>query len=428
MGVKRASFYVVGLLLSYLALEGVAWVGLLALEFTNGTTFSPRPSALSEAQRELILAHLEGRRGSTALAQPHPVLGWTNRPGYSRPEETYHTNSRGLRGRAEYTLSPPDEAIRVSAFGDSFTFGSDVGDDETWESQLGGLDPRFEVLNFGVGGYGTDQSYLRYLEDGVAFNSDIVIIGFMSENISRNVNVFRPFYNANYESAVFPKPRFALREGELVLLPNPFPEPSDMWRLLADESEALKRMGRDDHHYQLGYSAGPLDGSPTIRLIKMVGALPRQRSGRIVGEGGVYEVESEAYRLTLVLLQHFYESVLEHGSLPIVLLYPDGPDIRNHRRGDPTKYGPLLGDLALRGLAFIDVMDAFDKAPKSTSFEDLTIRPWAHYTPLANRFVARHVGRYLEDRGLDERELVHAMRVAESERISAGDQSDRPSH
>jgi hypothetical protein len=304
----------------------------------------------------------------------------------------------------------------VSAFGDSFTFGSEVDDEETWESQLRDFDPRFEVLNFGVSGYGTDQAYLRWLEDGVPLNSDIVIIGLMSENISRNVNVFRPFYSSAYENAVFPKPRFRLRDAELVLLPNPFPEPTDMRRFLANEEQTLKRMGRDDHHYRLGYSAGPLDWSPTVRLTKMVGALGRQRSGRILGNEGVYEVESEAYRVTLTLLQKFYREVLEHGSLPIVLIYPDGPDLRSHRRGDPTKYEPLLGDLELLGFAYIDLMDAFDERVDSTSFEDLTIRPWAHYTPLANRIVAEHVGRYLGDRGLHSREGIQAVRDAELER------------
>ncbi len=417
---KRASFYVVGLFLAYVAMEGVAWVGLFALESTTGTSFSPRPSGLTEEQRELILAHLEGRRGSRALAEPHPVLGWTNRTDFGHPEGRYHTNSRGLRGRVEYPLSPPDDAIRVSAFGDSFTFGSDVRDDETWESKLSAFDPRFEVLNFGVGGYGTDQSYLRYLEDGLAFNSDIVIIGLMSENVSRNVNVFRPFYSPYYENAVFPKPRFALRDTALVLLPNPFPEPTDMRRMLADEEEAFERMGRDDHHYRLGYSAGPLDGSPTGRLIKMMAALPRQRAGRILGDDGVYDVESEAYRLTLVVLERFYRSVLEHGSLPIILIYPDGPDLRNHRRGVLTKYAPLPGDLELRGLAYIDLMDAFDETAEAASFEDLTIAPWAHYTPLANRVVAEHVGRYLEDRGLQARGRVRALRDEELVRTGLG--------
>ena len=111
--------------------------------------------------------------------------------------------------------------------------------------------------------------------------------------------------------------------------------------------------------------------------------------------------------------------MLEHGALPIDLIYPDGPDLRKHRSGDPgpTKYGPLLRDLELRGLAYIDLMEAFDDRAEGTAFEDLTIRPWAHYTPLANRIVAEHVGRYLDNRGLHARERVQALRDEESERI-----------
>ena len=50
-----------------------------------------------------------------------------------------------------------------------------------------------EALNFGVGGFGLDQAYLRYLEDGIQYNSHIVLIGFMSENIYRNVIPIVPF-------------------------------------------------------------------------------------------------------------------------------------------------------------------------------------------------------------------------------------------
>ena len=48
-------------------------------------------------------------------------------------------------------------------------------------------DSNMEVINFGVGGFGLDQAYLRYLEDGIQYKSHIVMIGFMSENIYRNV-------------------------------------------------------------------------------------------------------------------------------------------------------------------------------------------------------------------------------------------------
>ena len=39
---------------------------------------------------------------------------------------------------------------------------------------------------FGVPGYGLDQAFLRYLEEGRRFGFDVVLIGFMTENIFRH--------------------------------------------------------------------------------------------------------------------------------------------------------------------------------------------------------------------------------------------------
>ena len=44
---------------------------------------------------------------------------------------------------------------------------------------------------------GWTKSFLRYLKVGTTYNPDIVFIGYMSENIARNVNIFRPFYTGD---------------------------------------------------------------------------------------------------------------------------------------------------------------------------------------------------------------------------------------
>ena len=147
----------------------------------------------------------------------------------------------------------------MSAFGDSFTFGSDVANDDTWESQLEEQDARFEVLNFGTGAYGLDQAYLRYLQDEVPFHSDIVIIGFMSENIYRNLNVFRPFYSSLYKTELYTKPRFSVENWNLILFKNPLTSKADYARLVTNDETVLKEIGRKDYYYQIGYLAGAMD-------------------------------------------------------------------------------------------------------------------------------------------------------------------------
>jgi len=87
----------------------------------------------------------------------------------------YRVNGRGLRDR-EYGVAKPPGVRRVLAFGDSFTFGSGVDDDERFtevaEAALDGV----EIVNMGVPGYGLDQILLSFLAQGRAWQPDDVVV------------------------------------------------------------------------------------------------------------------------------------------------------------------------------------------------------------------------------------------------------------
>lgn len=52
---------------------------------------------------------------------------------------------------------------RIAIVGDSFTFKLEVPYEKTWGHQFEiALGPGWQVLNFGVDGYGLDQAFLRY--------------------------------------------------------------------------------------------------------------------------------------------------------------------------------------------------------------------------------------------------------------------------
>ena len=93
-------------------------------------------------------------------------------------------NTDGFRER-EFPLTPkPAGTFRVVCLGDSWTFGANVGDAETYPRQLEArLRERFperevEVLNLGVLGYSSFQG-LRVMErHGVGLEPDLVVIGY----------------------------------------------------------------------------------------------------------------------------------------------------------------------------------------------------------------------------------------------------------
>lgn len=98
----------------------------------------------------------------------------------------FRTNSHGLRDR-EYDLAKPDDTFRIAVVGDSFTMPSGVRGEDAYHSVLEeqlnarGDGVRYEVLNFGVGGYAL-RHYLATLEHkALAFDPDLVLVGFCAE-------------------------------------------------------------------------------------------------------------------------------------------------------------------------------------------------------------------------------------------------------
>ena len=197
-----------------LAIEGMSYVAGAFLEKRSSSIDMKLKSQIYREQKEQILSQM--RVDGNDIFDPD--LGWIYRPNYRG--KLYSNNSVGLRGRREYDIVPPPKVLRIAAFGDSFVYGSEVADDDTWTYQLETLMSRTEVLNTGIGGYGTDQAFLRYQKLGKQYKADIVLIGSAPVQLRRNVNVYRRFISTS--ELVHFKPRFILAEtDELVLVPLP---------------------------------------------------------------------------------------------------------------------------------------------------------------------------------------------------------------
>jgi hypothetical protein len=162
-----------------------------------------------------------------------PTRGWALRPSLRRVPALgvlLSSNSKGLRGAREYAYErAPDAAPRIVVLGDSFTFGEEVADDETYCRRLEALVPGAEVLNLGVHGYGHDQMLLYLREEGLRYRPDVVILGFIREDMDRNLLRFRDFA----------KPYFALEAGRLALHGTPVARPEEVLRRERFRSRAL---------------------------------------------------------------------------------------------------------------------------------------------------------------------------------------------
>jgi hypothetical protein len=154
-----------------------------------------------------------------------PRLGWRKKPGarvrYDRRE--YDTevaiNANGLRDPERGYAAAPG-TYRILALGDSFVEGYSVDMDKTvtqvLEKALRGAGCPVEVLNAGTAAYSTDQEYLFYLDQGVRYSPQVVLLFAYYNDVLWNTAV-------NYFGS--PKPLLDPSGDQLVLRNDPVPAP-----------------------------------------------------------------------------------------------------------------------------------------------------------------------------------------------------------
>lgn len=379
------------------AVELLSRAGLSVLE-RRGVEYRPLVvDRLSAEHRGLLENLLAGR---PSLFQHDAVLGWTLRPGFRSELCTIGLDGRRRDSERPEPIAP---AVRVAAFGDSFTFGGDVADRYAYPEVLARLDAGLEVENFGVPAYGLDQAFLRYQREGRPASTgselapagpQVVVIGFMAENIFRNVSVFRPFYRPPSQLP-FAKPRYLPGQPEPTLVENPLPRLEDYRRLLARPAETLEQLGRHDHFYRTQLRAGAFDRSAAVRLVKL--AREQLSPGAGIVRSGYYDTGSEAFRVTTGLFTAFYEMALRDGAQPVILIFPERSDVERWRSTHTKRYTPLLQFLATKGYRVVDAMTALDAAGNEHSVDDLIP---THLSPLANQLVAEYLLEQLRGFGL----------------------------
>lgn len=143
------------------------------------------------------LTYLWGRSSNAqAVGSVDEQLGW-NAPVSER-------DPLGIYAEAPYTIADFENPLLF--YGDSF-----VGGPDNIPQKLDRLLPERSVLNLGVGGYGVDQTFLKFRETAHLFDGPEVLFGILTYDLDRSVLGIRTHQ----------KPYFVLENGELTLKNTP---------------------------------------------------------------------------------------------------------------------------------------------------------------------------------------------------------------
>jgi hypothetical protein len=326
------------------------------------------------------------------LARRDPILGWP----YPEQRGSQHYDQTWARPSAAFP-DPLAAPSCVSAYGDSFT-QSPNSDAETWADQLS-LALGCRVANYGVGGYGSDQAFLRY-QHLPPDASRVVILSHMAENITRNLTRNRDL--TNYARYFAYKPRFVLGEsGELVLVPIPGLSPQEHEALMGTRSPQLDLEHESFHpggpggaqRFEFPYSWSLLKSLGDYRIESVVRRVPRHAV--------LYRRDHplRGVPITAAIFRAFTDEARRRGQYPLVMLFPSRRDLDAYIETGTWCGHSLIEELDGSGVEVLDFTPRL--AEHLAAHPDVPV--WnesEHFTPAAERLVADFVLEHLGQRGL----------------------------
>jgi lysophospholipase L1-like esterase len=300
--------------------------------------------------------YLDRTRGPDVYSER---LGWKLRPGFQGfVHDTWTTvNDGGYRGRDHAAGKAPGR-IRIVMLGDSITFGHRVRDDQTFSALLASRTGRFEVLNLGVEGYGTDQELIVLQEEGLRRHPDVVILNFCSNDVLNNA------LDRDHQDGRTPKPYFTLDGAELRL--------HDEGLRLSPLRRGVQWLADEAHLYgRLG------DLLPRLQ-VAVRGSEPPADAPRLMGR-------PEAVEVSIRLVRQIAEVSRRAGARVLLVMHADEPGLLGRSRlSSRVSESPLLA-----GLPVLDMAKGF--RARGLGLDDVLLDYQGHLTPFGNLVVAQEI-------------------------------------
>ena len=292
-----------------------------------------------------------------------PELGWAPKAGSSGQDitelgvKTYHIDEKGRRLSSAYSDMPS----KIAVFGDSFSFGRLVNDDETWPYALSKLVKSY-VPNYSVGGYGLDQALLRLKREIKTLDSKIILMCVVPETIARIHSYWRHYFE--YGNTLAFKPRFAIEKDGLKLY-ELFIKDQESFKKIEENEEFIQQV---DYFYKYKFLENILCFPYLYRLWKTrrqnFPILKQVIIGLITGQSDKYRKKAfkqvlrnnakytaEMYNdenaklLFSRLVDEFVDLCREHDKKPVLVLTPQPVDMERFNSGF-SDYSEFIAQLS----------------------------------------------------------------------------------
>ncbi len=380
---------------------GVLTIGLLIAE-----------AAMRGVRPDLIPAH-------KLRSIPDPFIGWRFEPGQdfhgvSEYGDPLHVKINRLGfPDVEHEWMPSPGVERAVILGDSFTAGIGVDAPASFVSvarkELARMAPdrKFELLKFGIPGFGTGNEYLMWKHDAAPFHPQTVfLIFFMGNDVANQLPCF--------PRGGMSSPGFELRDGTLYALPfQPgfASEKVSLWKRILDASALYRgyRMAERNVRTRLGFRHG--------RKGKAEGEsnLPFWKRNGVPMEWQTYQSDHDAefenaWRVTEALLIQLRKEVENSGASFVVVLLPGMESLDPNLLSDGLRRYPgseafsfdvnyprrRLGQfLDAQKMRCVDMTSILEEQVSKLGLFQIYYRFDQHFAPGGHRIIGETLARYL---------------------------------
>jgi len=341
------------------------------------------------------------------------ILGWKHKPLASTRNigseyaVDIRFNSKGIRGD-EYPYDKGDHEYRLLILGDSFAEGYNVAFEHLFSEVLKSnltehlkkTGTTCQVINTGTGGWGTDQEYLFYMNEGFKYDPDAVILMFYENDV---------WYNTQNKYWRGYKPKYRLESGQLTLTNVPVPQ-IGLSRGLSD-TDLLEWLSFNSYLYS--FLRNKAKNISFVRNWVLGLEFPREYGVW----GRTYDTEIKlAWDTTERLIVDLKKQAIENGSRFIVFNIPNIACVYKDK-WDSTKKLYALDEAEwdidqpskeIRRICLKNMIDLIDPTSQMIEQARLATSPGEklyfsideHWTVRGHNLVAEIMGRYLMEKHL----------------------------
>ena len=317
-------------------------------------------------------------------------LGWVLKDsvrfdGLDGSNTFYHYESTGARKRVNFPHGP----CRIRTYGNSLTHCDQVNDGETWHEYLS-AQLQEPVENYGVGGYGVYQAYLRMRRVEAQQPPGYVILNVYCDDHFRNLDAWRTIRFGKRTPCGFPLPHLKVDpdRDEYTEHPNPTPSVQDLYKLM--DEEFVYETFKDDPTLQC-ILAGQRSRELAADDVPMTFGLPH---GAMTSDD-VEDYQKKHAQAALFATQKIVEmaeQLVQHQGSKLMVVVSHGGGVLAHAlEGKPRWDQTFLDYLSTKPYPVFDTRDAHIEDFKSFNVDVPTYMKRffvGHYGPAGNFFKA----------------------------------------